>query len=100
MIHPTVGRVLWYWPTPEDAAAGRAVNEGQPFAATVAFVHSPRMINLALVDHNGSPFGKTSVTLLQDGDVVRDKAGYAEWMPYQKGQAAKTAALEEAQAVT
>jgi hypothetical protein len=41
----------------------------------------------------GSPFAATSVQLLQDDDVSLGGTT-AEWMPYQKGQAAKTEALE------
>jgi hypothetical protein len=91
MIKPTVGRVVWYWPAAYDLAQGVFAYPGsdQPMAATVAFVHSDRMVNLSVVDHNGTPFDKRSVTLLQEGDAVRDHAGYAEWMPFQKGQAAK-----------
>jgi len=101
MIKPTVGRVVWYWPNEHDhKALGAFAYEGsdQPFAATVSFVHSDRMVNLSVVDHNGAQYERRSVTLLQDGDTVNSKAGYAEWMPYQKGQAAKTEALEAAQA--
>lgn len=97
MIKPTIGRVVWYWPNAHDLKTlGAFAYEGsdQPFAATVSFVHSDRMVNLSVVDHNGSQYERRSVTLLQDGDTVNSKAGYAEWMPYQKGQAAKTEALE------
>lgn len=91
MIKPTIGRVVWYWPTAYDLAQGMFAYPGsdQPMAATVSFVHSDRMVNLSVVDHNGQAFEKRSTTLLQDGDVVRDRAGYAEWMPYQKEQATK-----------
>lgn len=96
MIKPTIGRVVWYWPTAYDLAQGMFAYPGsdQPMAATVAFVHSDRMVNLSVVDHNGQAFEKRSATLLQDGDVVRDRAGYAEWMPFQKGQTARTEAAE------
>jgi hypothetical protein len=67
---------------------------GQPEAAFVTYVHSDRCINVGGFDANGSPFGATSVQLLQDDDVSRGGTT-AEWMPYQKGQAAKTEALEK-----
>lgn len=97
MIKPTVGRVLWYWPTAEDIKSGMFAYEGsdQPFAASVTFVHGDRMVNLSVTDHGGIVWGKRSVTLLQEGDKVRDRSGYAEWMPYQKGQAVKTEQLEQ-----
>lgn len=97
IIKPTVGRVLWYWPTDYDINQGMFAYPGsdQPFAATVAFVHSDRMVNLSVADHNGKVFEKRSARLLQPGDSVRGElAGYAEWMPYQQGQAAKTEKAE------
>lgn len=97
MIKPTVGRVVWYWPSEHDIKDRKVFTyEGsnQPFAATVAFVHNDRMVNLAVVDHNGMPFEKRSVTLRQSGDVVTDSpAGQAEWMPYQTAQAKRAEAV-------
>lgn len=87
MIKPTIGRVVWFWP-------GLA-NEGQPQAAIVAHVWSDTCVNLAVFDANGNASGRTSVLLHQDGNE-RQSACFAEWMPYQKGQAAKTEALEAA----
>ena len=84
MISPTVGRVVWYWPEPHPVE--------QPWAALVAYVHDARCINIGGFDRNGVPFSRTSVQLLQDDDVPR--GGCCTWMPYQKGQAAKTEALE------
>jgi hypothetical protein len=81
MIEPTIGRVVWY-------------REGQSKqAAIVAYVHSNTMVNLMVIDSNGVPQSKTSVYLLQDGNEA-PASSYCEWMPYQKGQAAKTEALE------
>jgi hypothetical protein len=96
IIKPTVGRVLWYWPSTQDIEAGMFAYPGsdQPFTAQVVFVHSDRMVNLIITDHGGGAHEKRSVTLLQAGDSVRDNAGYAEWMPYQQGQAAKSEAAE------
>jgi hypothetical protein len=92
VIKPTVGRVVWYWPDAHDTSALGAVAYGsdQPFAATVAYVHGDRMVNLSIVDHNGRQYERRSVTLLQPGDSVPgSKEGRAEWVPYQVGQAAK-----------
>ena len=52
------------------------------------------MINVGGFDANGSPFAECSLQLLQDGDAPNLAVHYAEWMPYQKGQAAKTEELE------
>lgn len=86
MITPTVGRVVLFH---------QAVPHDQPYAATIAYVHSDRMVNLSVVDHSGVQFGTTSVPLLQDGDPVPENGYYCEWMPYQKGQAAKAEELEK-----
>lgn len=88
MIKPSIGRVVLFWPGPP------VHSEVQPMPALVAFVHSDRLINVGGFDMNGNPIKATSVTLLQDDDVPPSVGPYAEWMPYQKGQAAKTEALE------
>lgn len=93
MIKPTVGRVVWYWPSPKEHIVGN--DGGQPLAALVAHVWSDTCVNLAVFDANGCGHSRTSVLLHQDGNP-RPGAGFCEWMPYQKGQAAKTEALEAA----
>ena len=86
MIIPAVGRVMWYWPAKEHRG-------DQPWAATVAYVHGDNMVNLAVIDANGNANGgKTSVPIVQEGSPYTAGASpYAEWMPYQIGQAARTA---------
>lgn len=92
MIKPTVGRVVWYWPGPTDSIVG---NDGsQPLAAMIAHVWSDTCVNLAVFDGNGVGFNRTSVLLLQE-DSPRPSTNFAEWMPYQKGQAARTEQLEK-----
>lgn len=94
MITPTIGRVVWFHPPTNAAETGFA---GQEIcAAIVARVWSDRMVNLTVFDANGVPHSRTSVTLVQDGDTTPSLGYYCEWMPYQKGQAAKTEALEAA----
>ncbi len=92
MIKPTIGRVVWYYPhghTPED---------NQPHAALIAFVWSDTCVNLAYFDQNGEAHNATSVLLYDEDSMPKPSTGYACWMPYQKGQAAKTDALETAAA--
>jgi hypothetical protein len=86
MISPTIGRVVLYHPK-----AGATTTH----AAIVAYVWSDRMVNLAVFDENGHAYSVTSVTLVQPEDETAPTS-YCEWMPYQKGQAAKTEALEAA----
>lgn len=87
MIVPTVGRVVWYRPDDGD--------EQERYAAHVAAVHSNGMVNLMVIDPTGIPFNRMRVRLVQDGE--KPGPGECEWMPYQKGQAARTEQLEAAQ---
>jgi hypothetical protein len=90
MIKPTVGRVVWYYRDGKSQVeAGK-----QPYAAIVAFVWSDTCINIAFFDSNGVADKTTSVQLVQDGDELPEH-DFCCWMPYQKGQAAKTEALEK-----
>jgi hypothetical protein len=89
MIKPTVGRVVWFTPATDDQTF-RDYNP--PFAAHVAYVWGDTCVNLAVILPDGSGFvGETSVTLVQsDEEKAAQVSGrFAEWMPYQKGQAAK-----------
>ena len=90
MIVPSIGRVVWFWP--ETTSSGAWVD--QPLAAIVTYVWNERMVNLAVFDRNGVAHSRTSVTLLQDDDAPNEGGHYCEWMPFQKGQAAKAEALE------
>lgn len=90
MIKPTVGRVVWY--TPPHAPAGEPANDPQPHAALIAYVWHDRMVNLAVFSPNGDNYGVTSVTLVQEGDMAPEAGRFAEWMPYQAGQAKKHSA--------
>jgi hypothetical protein len=96
MIQPTIGRVVWYHPSTgdPDLAKFSQAHEGKPFAAIVAHVWSDTCVNLCVIDPNGQTLGRTSVFLWQ-GDTDRPSNTYAEWMPYQKGQAARTEELEK-----
>jgi len=90
MIRPTVGRVVLFWPILNPGERPDA----QPWAAIVTYVWSDRMVNLSVFAHNGVQRSCTSVPLLQDGDAAPISGYYCEWMPYQKGQAARTEAAE------
>ncbi len=102
IIKPTIGRKVWFrpngttnLPVPGKDTGGRlAVISDQPLDATVTYVWSDRMVNLSVLDHYGNPFIATSVTMLQPDDVAPTAGFYAEWMPYQTGQARKDAAID------
>jgi hypothetical protein len=89
MIKPTVGRVVWYR-NPEEMS-----EEGPRLAGLVAAVLADGlMVNLTVFDYFGVPRGHENVVMWQgEGDPPTRE--YCEWMPYQKGQAAKTEALED-----
>ncbi len=93
MIKPTNGRVVWYTPSNHQ---GHIAYGGQPLAAQIAHVHSDKMVNLMVIDSNGVTHPITSVDLIQDGEQKPHGGFYCEWMPYQKGQAAKTEQAEAA----
>lgn len=94
IIKPTVGRVVLFYPSSRTGDAGFACPQaGEPLAAVIAKVWSDSCVNLAVFDANGVAHSRTSVLLVQDGQE-RPGSYYCEWMPYQKGQAAKTDALK------
>ena len=92
MISPSIGRVVWFWPTKEVDVP----EPEQPNAALVVYVWGDRMVNLVVFDSNGNSRGETSVTLLQDDDVPNACGRFASWMPYQVGQAKKHEAEDKA----
>lgn len=95
IIKPTVGRKVWYRPSAADMAGNHGMKcvNGQPLDATIVAVWGDRMVNLLVLDSYGRSFSLTSVTLLQEGDAPQKDAednivsAYAEWMPFQVGQA-------------
>lgn len=95
MIKPTVGRVVWFHPHPnEDLVANAAwTDPKEPFAAMIVYVWNERMVNLVVFSQVGLPVGRTSVKLLQDDDAKPEGGSYCEWMPYQRIQNEKTQEL-------
>lgn len=95
VIKPTVGRVLHFFPTAQYMGSRHLAfgDPSQPLAAVIAYVHSDTMVNLTVWDQNGLQFGVCSVPLVQEGCDMIVGSFYAQWMPYQKGQAAKTEEL-------
>jgi hypothetical protein len=91
VIPPTVGRVVLV----KDRH--QCEDKTQPEVGFITFVHNDTCINVAGFDHYGGHFSLTSLTLIQDGvETPEHITVRAEWMPYQKGQAAKTEAAEAA----
>lgn len=94
MIKPTIGRVVW-------VHRPQSIDQTQPEVGFITFVHQDDLINVAGFNANGEVFCHTSIYLHnppEGGDHARPEWArnyWTEWMPYQKGQAAKTEALEK-----
>lgn len=95
MITPTIGRRVWFRPSAAlIESSGMTVHDkAVPLDAGIIYVWNDRLVNLDVTDHAGAHLAITSVPLIH-GD---EPAGpmpffYAEWMPYQNGQAKKTEA--------
>lgn len=90
LIHPTVGRVVWFYPATNTAEGGfaRHADGGGPYAALVAHVWSDHLVNLSVFDANGTPHSRTSVAMLHDDEqAANSDSAFCMWMPFQKGQA-------------
>lgn len=97
MIKPTVGRVVWFRPRAEISGfTHHGSGSKQPCAAMIVHVWNDHCINLVAFDSNGASLGFTNVPLLQDDDTPPAVGYFAEWMPFQKGQAAKYDGAAEA----
>jgi hypothetical protein len=86
MNHPTIGLVV--------LVHSRQAGATGPWPCLVTKVWGDRCINAAGFNEWGTAIAFSSLKLLQDDDQPEEFGPYAEWMPYQKGQAAKTEALE------
>lgn len=98
VISPSIGRVLWFWPALGDPkSAFQILSKTQPMEARVIFVHDDCHVNLAVTDHKGTTHFAEKVYLLQ-GTAPRPSTSeaFAEWMPYQIGQANKAKTAEDA----
>lgn len=97
MIHPTIGRRLWYWPSIRDQSGSTQPSEpnnpmtvddpSQPCDAGVVFVHSDTCVNLTVADHGGRLHARTSVRLIQPEEDRPEDGGFATWMDYQVSNA-------------
>lgn len=84
-IQPTVGRMIWYHP--DDTYPGVRPADGQPLSATIAAVNEDGTLNLGTFDAIGGAIDRQNVPLIQDVEDIPTVGQYAEWMPYQMGQA-------------
>lgn len=94
LIKPTVGRVVWYWPSVATMAVHDMFSNEptQPMAAHVAYVWHDRMVNLVAYDHKGKVHALPSVSLIQPGDDVPEGRDFCQWMPHQVKEQGQTLA--------
>lgn len=86
MTQPTVGRVVWFWPSINELLA--LPRAGQPLAAHVAAVSDDgSTVTLQVIDANGYAHARQDVPFFEGGHP--DGRSYADWMPYQRAQHAK-----------
>lgn len=96
-IIPTVGRVVYFTPAAVDDQSIIPDWQSGVCAALVTAVHNQNCVNLTVFDASGNQYARCSIchvsTVSADDDVK--KYDTWDWMPYQKGQAAKTEELEQ-----
>lgn len=86
MTQPTVGRVVWFWPSIGEQMA--LPRPGQPLAAHVAAVSEDgSTVNLQVIDAYGYAHARQDVPFFEGVHPVGHS--YADWMPYQRAQHAK-----------
>lgn len=94
-IAPTVGRVVWYWPGGADEKDTMDYDGEQPMRADICYVNDDGTVNLSVNDCVGVPFTRRDIVLYQGDHLGCSlQRPFATWMPYQKGQAAKTEAAD------
>lgn len=88
LIKPTVGRVVWYYPSDEAWTLGwNMPKQYEPLAAIIAGVIDDQTVHLTVIDFHGIPRAVQDVYLAPHH--VPGGTGYATWMPYQLEQARK-----------
>ena len=91
MTQPTVGRVVWFWPSHEEQMALPPAR--QPLAAHVAAVSEDgSTVNLQVIDANGYAHARQDVPFYEGGHPGGQS--YADWMPFQRLQHAKNEAAQ------
>ena len=95
MIYPTVGRIVWFYPSKQDITDGFIIKGPQPCAATIVFIHEMQIVNLRVLDHAGEAWLFEEVLLFTEYRPDGFPERSAEWMPYQKQQAAKDISYRE-----
>ena len=96
-ITPTIGRKLYFYPNgmPTGIPPHTMNDQSLPLDATIVYVWpstaqvGPEFsLNLYVIDHAGVPMAVHGIPLIQEGeDAPAAPQPYAQWMPFQVGQA-------------
>lgn len=92
-IVPTVGRMILFHPPRNSTKHGFEPNA--ICAATIAKVLPDGRLNLGVLDGNGVNHSMTEVPLIQEGEPQPENGYWAEWMAFQRHQAAEIEASEQ-----
>lgn len=84
---PTIGRVIYLY---DNAMTG----VDRPYLGMVADVIGGHTINAVAFSHDGDLIVGGLQNVPHDSDKAPDAKVWWDWMPYQKGQAAKTEELQ------
>ncbi len=96
IIKPTVGRLVHVYIDGYYALNYQPeLAIDTPLAAVITRVLGDRQVNLTVFNHDGKTYPLQDVCLVNGGKVPNGQ-NYADWMPFQKGQAARTDAAEAA----
>lgn len=90
IIKPTIGRIVWF-------RAHSSLPDEQAQAAIICYVHNDTAILIAVFSHAGYTYPLQYVKLIQEGEDTPYGEDYAEWMPYQQNQQAKSDAMTDAE---
>lgn len=74
--HPSVGRMLNFWPRKDDNFAHRP---GQPLPAVIVAVNPAGTVNLTVFNINGHTQGYLDILLLAPSDPIPVGPDYATW---------------------
>ena len=69
-----IGQTVWFYGDHAHAKGMKSIDDGAPFAAIVASVPNDRLVNVLVIDHNGTTFPLMGVPMYQGDDKDDKKA--------------------------
>jgi len=103
IIPPTVGRIVWYWPSKHDESVDIGFYDDTPLRADICYVHEDGTVNLSINDCTGKSFTRCEITVFP-GDVAGCylPRPFATWPPQErpaKKPEERDTSLQELQAI-